>query len=88
MDKRKRSQLEDDSSVVPRQRCPGIRGRQSPFSSMSRFNLDFRESKPKFLSPNSFSTMAEITPSTSLVVEHNTNSRTVIQIIKKQRKGR
>jgi hypothetical protein len=36
---------------------------------MSRFNLDFRESEPKFLSPNSFSTMAEITPSTSLVVE-------------------
>jgi hypothetical protein len=33
---------------------------------MSRFNLDFRESKPKFLSPNSFSTMAEITPTTSL----------------------
>ena len=28
---------------------------------MSRFSLDFRESKPKFLSPNSFSTMAEIT---------------------------
>ena len=24
-----------------------------PFSSMSWFNLDFRESKPKFLSPNS-----------------------------------
>ncbi|CAL8350192.1 unnamed protein product [Arctogadus glacialis] len=40
-----------------------------PFSSMSRFNLDFRESKPKFLSPNSFSTMADITPTTSLVVE-------------------
>ena len=37
-----------------------------PFSSMSRFNLDFRESKPKFLSPNSFSTIAEITPTTSL----------------------
>ena len=33
------------------------------------FNLDFRESKPKFLSPNSFSTMAEITPTTSLCVE-------------------
>ena len=33
-----------------------------PFSSMSWFNLDFRESKPKFLSPNYFSTMAEITP--------------------------
>ena len=45
--------------------------------------------------PNSFSTMAEITPTTSLVVElpsrqgtqrvmcHNTNSRTVIQITKK-----
>ena len=54
----------------------------------------FRESKPKFLSPNSFSTMAEITP-TSLVVEipetsknrcvmrQNTNTRTVIQITKK-----
>ncbi|CAL8257869.1 unnamed protein product [Boreogadus saida] len=24
-----------------------------PFSSMSRFNMDFRESRPKFLSPNS-----------------------------------
>ena len=35
---------------------------------MSRFNLD-RESKPKFLSPNYFSTMAEITPTTSVVVE-------------------
>ncbi|CAL8323973.1 unnamed protein product [Boreogadus saida] len=33
---------------------------------MSRFNLDFRESKPKFLSPNSFPTMAEITSVTSL----------------------
>ena len=29
---------------------------------MSRFNLDFRESLPKFLSPNSFSSMAKITP--------------------------
>ena len=49
---------------------------------------------PKFLSPNSFSTMAEITPTTSLVVEipetrvrlvmrQNTNIRTVIQITKK-----
>ena len=36
---------------------------------MSRFNLDFRESNPKFLSPNSFLTMAEITPTTSLVEE-------------------
>ncbi|CAL8285213.1 unnamed protein product [Boreogadus saida] len=48
------------------------RGQQSratiPFSSMSRF-MYFRESKPKFLSPNSISTMAEITPTTSLVVE-------------------
>ena len=45
----------------------------------------FRESKQKFLSPNSFSTMAEINPTMSLVVEipetrvrhvmrHNTNS--------------
>ena len=53
-----------------------------------------RESKPKLLYPNSFSTMAEITPTTSLVVEipetrvqrvmrHNTNSRTVIQITRK-----
>ena len=33
---------------------------------MSRFSLDFRESKPRFLSTNSFSTMAEITPTTSL----------------------
>ena len=37
-----------------------------PISSMSRLNLYFRESKPKFLSPNSFSSMAEITPTTSL----------------------
>jgi hypothetical protein len=29
----------------------------------------FRETKPNFLSPNFFSTMAEITPTTSLVVE-------------------
>ena len=34
------------------------------FSSTSRLNLDFRESKPKFLSRNSFSIMAEITPTT------------------------
>ena len=33
---------------------------------MSRFNMDFRESKPMFLYPNSFSTMAEITLTTSL----------------------
>jgi hypothetical protein len=38
-----------------------------PFSSMSWF-MYFRESKPKFLSPNSISTMAEITPNYSLVV--------------------
>ena len=42
-------------AVVPRQRGSG--GRQSratiPFSSMLRF-MYFRESKPKFLSPNSF----------------------------------
>ena len=54
----------------------------------------FRESKPKFLSPNSFSTMAEITPTKSFVVEipetrvrrvmrHHTNSRMVIQITRK-----
>ena len=73
----------------------GSGGRQSratiPFS--SRF-MYFRESKPKFLSPISFSTMAEITPTTSLVVErrqrtrhvrcHNINSRKVIQITKKK----
>ena len=41
----------------------------NPFSSMSRFYLDFSESKPKFLFPNSFSTIAEKTPTTSLVVE-------------------
>ena len=40
-----------------------------PFSSMSWFNLNFRESKPKCFSPNSFSTMAEISPTMSLVVE-------------------
>ena len=37
--------------------APGVEplssGRTAPFSSVSRFNLDFRESKPKFLSPNS-----------------------------------
>ena len=60
---------------------------------MSQF-MYFRESKPKFLSPNSFSTMAEITPATCIVVEipetrvrrvmrHHTNSRTVIQITRK-----
>ena len=46
----------------------GSGGRQSwatiPFSSMSRY-MYFRQSKPKFLSPNSFSTMAVITPTTS-----------------------
>ena len=53
-----------------RQRGSG--GRQSrstiPFSSTSRF-MSFRESKPEFLSPSSFSTMAELTPTTSVVVE-------------------
>jgi hypothetical protein len=29
----------------------------------------FKEAKPKFLFPNSFSTMAEIIPTTSLIVE-------------------
>ena len=42
----------------------GSRGRHSrstiPFTSISWF-MYFRESKPKFLSPNSFSTIAEIT---------------------------
>ena len=33
---------------------------------MSRFNLDFRESEPAFLSPNSFFSMGEITPTTNL----------------------
>ena len=61
------------------------------FPQTRRFGV--RESKPKFLTPNSVSTMAEITP-TSLLVEipetsenptyyANTNSRTVIQITKK-----
>ena len=52
----------------PRRQSTG--GRQScatiPFSSMSWFTLDFTESKPKFLSANSSSTMAEINPTTSL----------------------
>ena len=48
-----------------------------------------RESKPNFLSPNSFSTMAEITfhyesrCRDTKVMRHNTNSRTVIQVTKK-----
>ena len=61
------------------------------FPQTRRFGV--RESKPKFLTPNSVSIMAEITP-TSLVMEipetsenptyyANTNSRTVIQITKK-----
>ena len=33
---------------------------------MSRFNIDYRESKPKFLYPNPFSTMAEATLNTSI----------------------
>ena len=45
-------------------RCPA----KIPFSSLSWF-MFLRESKPKFLPPNSFSTLAEITPNTSLVVE-------------------
>ena len=45
------------------------RARRGRCLCMSRFSLDFRESKRRFLSPNSFSTMAEITPTTSLVVE-------------------
>ena len=59
----------------------GSGGRQSrasiPFSSMSRF-MYFKESKQKFLSPNSFSTMAEITPTTSLVVGYHRRRRTVL----------
>ena len=37
-----------------------------PSSSMSWFNMDFRVSWPKFLFPQFFSTMAKITPTTSL----------------------
>ena len=46
---------------------------------MSLFNLDFGESKPKFLSPNSFSTMAEITTTTSLYLlwKHRRCLRTI-----------
>ena len=44
------------TAVVPRQRAAGRQSRATiPFSSMSWFSLDFRESKPKFLSTNSFS---------------------------------
>uniref|UniRef100_A0A8C4ZMJ2 TERF1-interacting nuclear factor 2 N-terminal domain-containing protein n=1 Tax=Gadus morhua TaxID=8049 RepID=A0A8C4ZMJ2_GADMO len=39
---------------------------QTCLGRLERFNRDCREPKPKFLSPNSFSTMAEITPCTSL----------------------
>ncbi|CAL8339146.1 unnamed protein product [Boreogadus saida] len=39
------------------------------FAYSGQFNLDFRKSEPKFLSPNSRSTMAEITRTTSLVME-------------------
>ena len=60
--------------LPPEPRCPlprDHRGGQSratiPFSSMSRF-MFFRESKPKLISPNSFSTMAEITPTIHHVV--------------------
>ena len=71
---------------LPRQR--GSSGRQSratiPFSSMFMY---FRESKPKFHSPNSFSAMAEITLTTVLWWKyqrlHKTNSRKVIQITQK-----
>ena len=84
-------------AVVPQQREAGLKREifaVNNFSSMS-WLMFLRESKPKFLSPNSFSTMAEITPTTSLVVEipetrvlrvmrhHTNNSRTVIQITRK-----
>ena len=45
-----------ESTAAAPQRGSGWRQSRAPipFSSMSRLNLDFRESKPKFLSPNSF----------------------------------
>ena len=42
---------------------------------MSHF-MYFRESKPKFLSPNSFSPMAEITPTTVLLWKYKRHQRT------------
>ena len=39
---------------------------RQPGSSVSWINMDFRVSRPKFLSPQFFSTLAEITPTTSL----------------------
>ena len=45
-----------------------------PSSSMSRFILDFKDSKP-----NSFSTMAKITPTMSLVVEVTETSENPMQ---------
>ena len=60
-------------ALAPGHRQQGSGGRLSratiPFTSMSLFNLNLSESKPKFLSSNSFSTMAEITPTTILVKE-------------------
>ena len=63
------------TAVVPRgggQQAAGLWRETSratiPFSSLSPF-MYFRESKPKCLPPNSFSTIAEISPTTSLVVE-------------------
>ena len=43
-----------------------------------RRSTNFRESKPKFLYPNFFSTMAEINPTTSLVL--NVAVQSVLQI--------
>ena len=42
---------------------------------MSQF-MYFSESKPKFLSPNSFSTMAQITPTTVSLWKYKTRQRT------------
>ena len=61
------------SSAAATLRQRGSSGRRSratiPFSSMSQF-MYFRESKPKFLFPQFLgSTMADITPTTSLIVE-------------------
>ena len=60
-------------------RCSGRRQSWAtiPFSSMSRF-MYFRESKPKFLSPNSFSTMSEVTPTTASLWKYQRWQRTKV----------
>ena len=60
-------------AVVPRQRAVGLRREtiagHKPFLFHVVVHVLQVDSKPKFIFPNSFTAMAEITPTSNLVVE-------------------